>query len=221
MDPSISTAALHATEAALRKALVYDPASCQALEGLQGRVLALQLTPLEMTLYVHPGEGGLALTNQWEGEVHSRLSGKLWDFIRLAQGEQASLAGSGIRLEGDAQLVQSLQRIMRQLDIDWEEALCAPLGDLTGHQLAQALRSGSLWCKGREAEARRLLTDFIGQELALVPSRAELEDFYHQVDELQLHLDRVEARLQQRRTTASPPHKQAHCKASNHPEDSV
>lgn len=212
MDPSLSTAILSAAETALRKALTYDPASRLALEPLRGRVLALQLTQPELTLYIRPGEDGLTLSNHWEGEVHSRLTGKLWDFIRLARGEQASLAGSGIRLEGDTQLVQSLQRILRHLDIDWEEALCEPLGDLAGHQLAEALRSGSLWVKGREAEARRLLTDFINQELALVPSRPELEDFYRQVDELQLQLDRVEARVRQHQAMNSTP---------NPPEDSV
>ena len=207
--------------AALRKALAYDPASRLALERLQGQVLAVQLTQPEMTVYVQPGEDGLSLSGHWEGDVHSRLTGKLWDFIRLAQGEQASLAGSGIRLEGDAQLVQSLQRIVRQLDIDWEEALCESLGDLTGHQLAQALRSGGLWFRGREAEARRLLTDFIGQELALVPSRPELEDFYRQVDELQLQLERAEARLEQYRAKHPEANKPAPNEASNHPEDSA
>ena len=214
MDANLSSTLLKAAEAGARKALVYDPASRQALARLQGRVLAVQLTQPEMTLYVRPDEHGLGFCAHWEGEVHSRLTGKLQDFMRLARGEQASLAGSGIRLEGDAQLVQSLQRIVRQLDIDWEEALCEPLGDLPGHQLAQALRSGGHWLQGREAEARRLLTDFIGQELALVPSRPELEDFYQQVDQLQLQQERAEARLQQiqQRLTKSGP---------NHPEDSA
>ena len=196
MDATLTTAALTAAETIAQRALRYDPASRLALSKLEGQVLALNFTQPEWTVYVLPGEAGLSFSSHWEGDVQTRLTGPLKNFIGLARGEQTSLAGSGVQLEGSTHLVQSLQRILGQLDIDWEEALSEVLGDVLGHQGAELLRSGGRWLKARDSQARRLLGEFITQEAGLVPGRAELDNFYREVDELALALERTEARIQ-------------------------
>lgn len=203
-------AALSAAEAAIQRALRYDPASRLALAKLDGQVLALQFTQPEWTLYVHPCAEGLRLTRHWEGEVQSRLTGRLQDFIGLARGAQTTLAGSGIQLEGSTHLVQELQRITRELDLDWEEALSERFGDVAGHQGAEFLRSGGHWLKERESEARRLLGDFLTQEAAVLVGPAELNHFYEAVDELALDVDRAQARLE---------HLRARLTAHRHPKE--
>lgn len=200
MDATLTTAALSAAEALVQRVLRYDPASRLALSNLEGQVLALQFTQPEWTVYVLPGEAGLCFSSHWEGEVHSRLTGPLKHFIALTRTDQTSLAGSGIQLEGSTHLVQSLQCIIGQLDIDWEEALSEILGDVLGHQSAEFLRSGSRWLKARDTQARRLIGEFITQEAGLVPGRAELDNFYREVDDLALRLERTEARVQHLRT---------------------
>ncbi len=200
MDATLTTAALSAAEALVQRALRYDPASRLALSKLEGQVLALQFTQPEWTVYVIPCEAGLSFSSHWEGDIQSRLTGPLKNFVGLARGDQTSLAGSGVQLEGSTHLVQSLQRILGQLDIDWEEALSEIFGDVLGHQSAEFLRSGSLWLKARDTQARRLMGEFITQEAGLVPGRAELDNFYREVDDLALALDRTEARIQHLRT---------------------
>ncbi len=195
MDATLSTAALAGAEATIQRALRYDPASRQALGRLQGQVLALEFTQPEFTVYVLPDEQGLTLSGHWEGEVDTRLTGRLWDFVRMARGDQTSLAGSGVHMEGRTGLVQELQRIARQLDIDWEEALSEVTGDVAGHQGAEWLRTGGDWLQAREAQARRLFSEFLTQEAGLLPSRPELENFYNEVDQLAQAVDRAEARL--------------------------
>lgn len=197
MDATLTTAALAAAETTIQRALRYDPGSRQAMGQLAGQVLALQFTQPELTIYILPNDQGLALASHWEGGVSARLTGKPWDFLRLVQGEQSSLAGSGVHLEGSTALVQELQRIARQLDIDWEEALSEVLGDVAGHQGAQWLRTGGQWLQAREAQARRLLGEFLTQEASILPSRPELDSFYQDLDELQMAVDRAEARLNQ------------------------
>ncbi|WP_027328377.1 ubiquinone biosynthesis accessory factor UbiJ [Marinimicrobium agarilyticum] len=210
MTTTATMAALSAAEAAIQRALQYDPASRLALAKLDGQVLALQFTQPEWTLYVHPCAEGLRLSRHWEGDVQSRLTGRLQDFIGLARGAQTTLAGSGIQLEGSTHLVQELQRITRELDIDWEEALSERLGDVAGHQGAEWLRTGGHWLKAREAEARRLLGEFLTQEAAVLVGPAELNHFYEAVDELALDVDRAQARLA---------HLRARLTAHRHPKE--
>jgi ubiquinone biosynthesis protein UbiJ len=92
-----------------------------------------------------------------------------------------------------------MQRVVSELDIDWEAPLVDTLGDVAGHRLAVALRG--LFSFGRDAgrSLARQLDEFVHEEARLTPPRAELEDFYSDVQALGLAVDRLGARLERAR----------------------
>mgnify|MGYP006179232599 CR=1 FL=1 len=45
-----------------------------------------------------------------------------------------------------------MQRLLKNLDIDWEEALTEIVGDVVGHQGAEMLRSGARYTQDRAGE---------------------------------------------------------------------
>ena len=69
-------------------------------------------------------------------------------------------------------------------------------GDILGHQTAQAVRAQFGWIKERATSAQRLTGEFLTEELKALPSKLELQDFYGQVDELRLAVDRAAARVE-------------------------
>jgi ubiquinone biosynthesis protein UbiJ len=89
-----------------------------------------------------------------------------------------------------------MQRLMKNLDIDWEEMLSQFTGDIIGHQTAQMIRAKFGWAKERATSARRLTGEFLTEELKALPGKPELEDFYRQVDDLRLAVDRAAARVE-------------------------
>ena len=60
----------------------------------------------------------------------------------------ATLINSGIELEGSSTKLITLQQIVSKMDVDWEAPLVDALGDVMGHQLAQALRAMFRWSEG-------------------------------------------------------------------------
>lgn len=190
-----TSAGLAAAEKCINKSLQYDPATQHALTACEGKILSLQIATPAITIAVLIQEKSLRLMSNWDGQVDTQLSGSLIALAQIAQTPVHNLKDSGVTVMGDLQFLAQLQKILQQLDIDWEEMLTQIFGDLIGHQMAQTLRSKINWTQNRAKTAQRLASEFVTEELQAIPSKIELEDFYRQVDELQLAVDRLGARF--------------------------
>jgi ubiquinone biosynthesis protein UbiJ len=201
VDPTLHTAALAALEAALNRALALSPHSVADLAQLEDCVFALHCTAPALSVYLHPGAQGMRLTGFHQGPVTTSIKGTAADFTELATASDptATLINGGLELEGDSAPLIELQRILAALDMDWEAPLVDALGDVAGHQLAQLLRSAFAWGKQASASLARQLQEFIHEEARLSPPRLELEDFYRDVQELGLRVDRLQSRSERLR----------------------
>lgn len=193
----LNTAALAGLEKTINTALRYDPGTRIALGELEEQVLAVSVSTPAITIYLTPTTEGIRLMSHWEGEVHTRLRGSLPSLLKLARSERSSFADSDVEVIGNTGLLVDLQRLLKNLDIDWEDALSDLLGDILGHQSANIIRSGLGYSRDRASEAKRLLSEFLTEELRVLPAKNELEYFYREVDDLRLAADRLEARVQQ------------------------
>jgi ubiquinone biosynthesis accessory factor UbiJ len=201
IDPTLHTAALAALEAAINRALALSPHSNAELAQLEDCVFALHCTAPELSFYLHPGAQGMRLTGFHHGPVTTSIRGKAADFTELATAKDptATLINGGLELEGDSAPLIELQRILAGLDMDWEAPLVNSLGDVVGHQLAEVLRSTFAWGKQASSSLTRQLDEFIHEEARLSPPRLELEDFYRDVQDLGMRVDRLESRTQRLR----------------------
>lgn len=198
VDPTLHTAGLAALETALNRALALSPQSSAELARLQDCVFALHCTSPELNLFLHTGEQGIRLAGMHEGPVTTSVRGEASDFTELATASDATatLINGRLELEGDSAPLIELQKILGHLDIDWEAPLVEHLGDVAGHQIAQVIRHAFSWGKQASRSLARQLGEFIHEEARLCPPRLELEDFYGDVRELGLRVDRLESRTE-------------------------
>lgn len=196
-DPALHTAALAALESALNRALALSPGSLAALAQLDDYVFALHCTAPQLDVYLHPGASGIRLSGVHSGPVTTSIKGKASDFTELAASRDptATLINGDLELSGDSAPLIELQKILAELDVDWEAPLVSALGDVAGHQLAQMLRHAFTWGRQASAGLSRQLAEFIQEEARLSPPRLEVEDFYRDVHELTLRVDRLESRV--------------------------
>ena len=195
-NPTLHTAALAGLEAAISRALDLDPRSGARLAALEGRVFALNCSAPPVEAYLKAGADGIRLMGVYEGEVATRVSGVASDFAELATAADptAALINGNLEIEGDSAPLIELQRIISELDLDWEAPLVDTLGDVVGHQLAELLRGAFSWGRQASDSLLRQLGEFIHEEARLSPPRLELEDFYRDVRELGQRLERCESR---------------------------
>lgn len=198
-DPAVVMAVLAGLETAVNRALTLAPAAAHELQELAGTVLAIECTaPAVEVFVVVEDNGSLHLSNYSELKVATRVRGKLEDFMALATADDpaATLINSDLEIVGNTAPLLALQQIITRMDLDWEAPLVDALGDVAGHQLAQVLRGGFRWGRDASSSLRRQLSEFILEEGRLSPPAAELEHFYHEVENLTLRVERLQSRLQ-------------------------
>lgn len=196
-DPSFATALAQALETAANTALSYDPGSRQQLSRLQGKVLQISSTHPPLSLFLTQAGDQLQVFAHWEGTPTTCLRGSLLSILGLLRNDTASLSESGVTVSGKVSLLSDYQRILHNLDIDWEDALGQVLGSIPAHQLAELMRSAVGWARPRATQWPQFAGEFISEELQAVPAKAEVQAFNRSVDQVRQATDRLEARLNQ------------------------
>jgi ubiquinone biosynthesis protein UbiJ len=196
VDPTVHTAAVAALETALNHTLALSPGINTELQRLQDCVFALHCTAPTLDVYLHTGGEGIRLSGIHDGPITTSVTGEAADFTELVTSTDptATLINGGLALEGDSAPLIELQKILANLDMDWEAPMVDALGDVAGHQVAQMLRHAFAWGKQASISLTRQLDEFIHEEARLTPPTLELEDFYSDVQDLVLRVDRLQSR---------------------------
>jgi len=198
-DPVLLSAALAAAERALNQAIALAPTSHQELDALSGTLLGIEITSLDLTLYIDIVSGTeVQLMMHCERATDAFVRGSMEDFAALAASDDpaATLINGGIELEGRSTSLISLQQIISKMDVDWEAPLVEVLGDVAGHQLAQTLRRFFRWSEGARASLKRQLSEYLLEEGRLTPPKAELEFFYDSVQSLSIRVERAQQQVE-------------------------
>lgn len=197
LDPTLSTAAVAALEAAVNRALTLDPAAQRALARLGGHTFAIECSAPAFAVYLQPGAERVRLLGYHDGPVTTRVTGSASDFTELAGSSDpaATLINGNLALQGDSAPLLELQQIIGNLDLDWEAPLVDALGDVAGHQLAELLRASFSSGRVVSRSLLRQLEEFIHEEARLSPPRQEVEDFYADVQALEQRVERLQSRL--------------------------
>ena len=184
-------------EEASNRLLRLDPETLRRLGDLQGRVLCIEFRDLGRKLYLHPSESGFRLAVDCASPPAVTLRGTLATFARLGLGaETETLAAGELEIEGDAALGQRLQRILGNLDLDWEEPLARLFGDPLGHEIGRAARAAFAWHRKAFKTFGLNTAEYLQEETRLLPVRYEVEAFLNGVDDARADVDRLAARIQ-------------------------
>lgn len=191
-------ALLASAEAAINKALRYDPATQQKIARQTGKVLCLQIEQPSLTFYVRMGEQ-IQLMSHCESDISATLRGPAQGFLRLASTEdkQQALMHSDIEIQGSSQFALSLADASSALDIDW----AAMLEDFTGPLVAGFIHRQVTGLFSFAKQAMQKLHDdsvsYLRDEKGLLIHKLEAQQHFRNVHELRLATDRLEARIQQ------------------------
>lgn len=192
--PSIVLASI---EAPINAWLALDGETFPKFSDMQGKVICLHISGLDLMLYFLPDHSHIAVMGHYEGEPDTTITGSPMALIRLGTSSNSgkTLLESDASIEGDTHLGAEFSRILGDVDIDWEELLSKLVGDVIAHQAGQITATGTGWVK-ESVEAMKLNTaEYLSEESRLTPAEAEINHYLDEVDELRTSLDRLEARV--------------------------
>lgn len=193
---------LNATlERLLNTAFALDPDSAARLAPLGGRRIGLELTGLGRVILI-PGEGRLRVEPAEEDdEPDCWIRGTPLALLKLSRddGRDALFEGE-VQLEGDAELARRFGDLLGDLEIDWEEPLSRITGDLAATRIGNGLRGLHAWGRQTLTHLGMDMGEYLQEEIRLLPTRFEVEEFLGQVDEIRDHCERLAARIDRLRT---------------------
>jgi ubiquinone biosynthesis protein UbiJ len=192
-----STYLLQPLEKALNRYLALDPEAPKRLLPLDGKIVTVALTTpkLYCQLRIHQQKIVLSLEECYPADL--TIKGTPFSLLSLAlsPAKKERFFATDLSIEGDAELGQQVLDLFAQLDIDWEEYLSQWIGDFPAHQLGRFTKGLLSW--GKEAKDRLFenTAEYLHEERNWFPPKPLLQDFLHEVDELRMAVDRLEARV--------------------------
>ncbi|MDA7768688.1 hypothetical protein N9L44_04065 [Porticoccaceae bacterium] len=189
--------ALEGAETLINAALTKDPASKQALTKLEGQVFLVESTLPPLTVAIEPTATGIQLHDNWDGNVTVTINGTLIAMAAIAVNakESISFSGTGVNVSGNLDTLHQLNKIMGDVDIDWEGALAEIIGDVPAHLIAKTVRNSVVIRQDIVTRASTGLVEVAQEEFNLTPSKNEFETIIPDIRQLSADADRLAARV--------------------------
>ena len=189
--------ALEGAETLINAALTKDPASKQALTKLEGQVFLVESTLPPLTVAIEPTATGIQLHDNWDGNVTVTINGTLIAMAAIAVNakESISFSGTGVNVSGNLDTLHQLNKIMGDVDIDWEGALAEIIGDVPAHLIAKTVRNSVVIRQDIVTRASTGLVEVAQEEFNLTPSKNEFETIIPDIRQLSADSGRLAARV--------------------------
>jgi ubiquinone biosynthesis protein UbiJ len=191
-----------ALAAAINGWLGLDPATRARLPELDGRIIALHLRIIEMTIMLRVDRDRITLADEPDLQADTVLHGTPMGMAQLGLGTDTArtLFSGDVEITGDVVTGQAFKAILDDMEIDWEEQLSRVTGDVIAHQLGNLARRAGAWLDHGGTTLQQDIGEYLQEESRVLPSRIEIENFIADVDNTAMAVERLEARLQRLRS---------------------
>jgi ubiquinone biosynthesis protein UbiJ len=198
----------HLITESLQKALNYylalDPESKQRMHLLQGKVVTIDLLGLGVTLQLVFANDQVKLSMNDFVFADTHIKGTPLSLLRLAlaEGDRKQFFSDDVSIEGDLDLGQAIIDLFDQLEIDWEEYLSRFTGDVSAHQVGRWVRELKQMSERTRTVLLQNVNEYVHEEVDLFPANEAIKDFFTDVDDLRMDVDRMAARIEQLKRSA-------------------
>jgi ubiquinone biosynthesis accessory factor UbiJ len=189
---------MSALETALNKFLALDQNSSSFLAPLAGKIIAVNISTFNETIYLCPTNNSIQLLDYSPDQPHTQLSGSVFalGLMGLSSKPMRSIFSGEVKIEGDMNTGRKFQELFAKLDINLEQQLARYTGDTVAHNISQFFRAGQNWSKESIETFRLNASEFLQEETRDLPAGPEVDIFYRQIDELRTDFDRLQSRIE-------------------------
>ena len=184
-------------EDAINRLLWLDPDTLARLGEFDGKCIGLRLAgdDRDLEFFLFPSAAGFRVRATHDTAPDVTIRGDVPVFTRLVFGGSPTTRAGELQISGDIDLGQDFQRILRALDIDWEEHATHVVGDVAAHQLGRVARALRAWARQSGEYFGRTCANTSKRRATSSPSASPWTAFWRAVDTLRADADRLEQRL--------------------------
>jgi ubiquinone biosynthesis protein UbiJ len=196
----IKTYSLSLLETAINHALQLDPSSALKIQALHGKTIEIIISPLNIHFFISFNQQKMLLLAHHTGVVDTVIYSSPLGLIRLSllpASKVRSLFNDQIKITGDVFLGQAVKELFDDLNIDWEGHLAQFTGDVVAYQVGSFIKKGIATQKKIQTSIQQHVTEYLQEETRTLPTSEEINDFFNDVDDLTLRVERLEAHINQ------------------------
>lgn len=193
----ITVFALPLIERAINTCLQTDLQALAQIQTLDGRVIELNVTDWQWHCFILPTHHGVKLKRLCQQPSDTVIRGTLPALFKvgLSSDKSHAIKQNKIEFQGDIHIGMTMQRILSELDIDWESLLAERIGDRPAILISQSLKKMHAHGQAFKDSICQNTQDYLINEARLCPSSDELNAFYRDIATLRDDVERLEARL--------------------------
>ena len=186
-----------AIEAAINRYLSLDPEAVEKLVKLSGKVIKMELTGINKSIYMLPNATGMQVMMQCDEAADTVLRGTPLSLFKMSVVPNAAsmLLKGEVKISGDTKLGHQFKNIFSSMDIDWSEPLASIMGDGLAYQITQSGKRLSHWGKDALKSVSISLSEYLQEESRDVVTGTELDIYCKNVDQLRDGVDRLQAKI--------------------------
>lgn len=191
---------LSALQIAINHALRLDPSCALKIQALHGNTLKMIISPLNIHFFITFEHQEIKLHAQHEGLVDTVIQSSPLGLIRLSllpASKVRSLFNDQIKITGDVLLGQAVKKFFDDIDIDWEGHLAQFTGDVVAYQIGTFVKRGIAATQKIQTSMQHHVSEYLQEETRALPPEEEVNDFFNDVDQLALQVERIEAHINQ------------------------
>jgi ubiquinone biosynthesis accessory factor UbiJ len=193
----LSAGVIAGLESVINRYLRLDPDTGTRMATLSGHCIGIDLQGIDLQLFIYPDQQGIQLKGHIDAEPDTVLHGTPLGMARLGLGQstEKTLFSGAVSITGDVETGQAFKAVLDDMEIDWEEQLSMLTGDVIAHQLGNTARRASEAFRHSRHTLEQDIGEYLQEELRLLPSRIETENFSAAVTGISIDADRLAARL--------------------------
>jgi len=196
VDTPFSTVALKPVELLINRGIGLSSTALAMAVALEGRSLDVRLDGTPVALRLSARDGQVRATPAGGPPASATLSGSPLAMIRLLGGDPQALIREGdVRISGDTDVANQFRDLLHMARPDLEDELSKLVGDPVAHQFGNLARGFADWGARAAESLSRSVGEYLTEERRTLPTRAEAEEFYRDVDRVANDVERTEARL--------------------------
>ena len=192
-------------ESVINRYLRLDPDTGARMATLAGHSIGIDLQGLDLQLFIYPDAQGIQLKDHIDGAPDTVLHGSPLGMARLGLGNstEKTLFSGAVSITGDVETGQAFKAVLDDMDIDWEEQLSMLTGDVIAHQLSNTAKHAGQAFRHSRHILEKDIGEYLQEELRVLPSRIETENFSTAVTRISIDADRLAARIKRLQDLAS------------------
>ena len=179
-------------ESAFNKILADQPGIIG--DKLPGHCVCMKLDGLDLPIYFRFTNDAVFLFDEHEQPPDTTIQGT--PMALLASSLSGEAHTRDLKIDGDLQIAQAFEKLLANIDIDWEEMISRYTGDAVAVKLGDFARTFRKWGRESTNAFAEDLRDYLQIETRQLPLPTEVERFNDEVDEVRAAVERFEMRVQ-------------------------